>query len=219
MTNQPIKILIVEDHTIVRQGLRLLLESQPDITVVAEAENGREAILAAQKYKPDVILMDISMPDMNGLEATETIHKIHPQTKILILTMHKSDEYFFRALEVGASGYLLKKVATEELIQAVRTVAAGHAYLYPSLANRLVEDFRQRKHSSQVTSGLAALSEREKEVFLLLAQGKTNQQIADELVISPSTVQTYRTRIMEKLSLESTVDLIRYAIRHGLIEP
>ncbi len=213
-----IRVLLAEDHTIVREGLRLLLESQPDITVVGEAGSGREAVSLAQQHHPDVVIMDLHMPDLNGLEATRLIRDLLPDVQVLVLTMYESDEYFFQAIEAGAAGYVLKKAATDDLVRAVRAVAQGDAFLYPSMARRLLEDYRQRKQPLP-TSGLAALSEREREVFMLLAQGLTNQQIAEKLVISPSTVQTHRAHIMEKLGLKTTADLIRYAIRHGLIEP
>ncbi len=213
-----IRVLLAEDHTIVREGLRLLLESQSDITVVGEAGSGREAVSLAQQHHPDVVIMDLHMPDLNGLEATRLIRDLLPDVQVLVLTMYESDEYFFQAIEAGAAGYVLKKAATDDLVRAVRAVAQGDAFLYPSMARRLLEDYRQRKQPLP-TSGLAALSEREREVFMLLAQGLTNQQIAEKLVISPSTVQTHRAHIMEKLGLKTTADLIRYAIRHGLIEP
>lgn len=214
----PIRVLLAEDHTIVREGLRLLLESQPDITVVAEAGSGQEAVRLAQAHHPDVIIMDLHMPEMNGLEATRVVRSLLPDVQVLVLTMYESDEYFFQAVEAGASGYVLKKAASDDLVRAVRAVAQGEAFLYPSVARRLLEDYRQRKQPV-APSGLAALSEREREVFLLIAQGLTNQQIAEKLVISPSTVQTHRSHIMEKLGLKTTADLIRYAIRYGLIEP
>ncbi len=215
----PIRVLLAEDHTIVREGLRLLLESQPDIEVVAEAGSGREAVHLAQEHRPDVVIIDLRMPEMNGLEATRLIRELVPETQVLVLTMYESDEYFFQAIEAGAAGYVLKKAATEELVQAVRAVAQGEAFLHPSMARRLLEEYWQRKQPAASVSGLAALSDREREVFMLLAQGLTNQQIAEKLVISPSTVQTHRAHIMEKLGLQTIADLIRYAIRCGLIEP
>ncbi len=214
----PIRVLLAEDHTIVREGLRMLLDAQPDIEVVAEAENGRAAVQLAREHHPDVAILDISMPELNGLEATRMIRNVSPRTQVLILTMHESDEYFFQAVDAGAAGYVLKKVAAEDLVRAVRAVAQGDAFLYPSVARRLLERYRRERAAPSAT-GFESLSEREREVFMLLAQGLTNQQIAEKLVLSPSTVQTYRARIMEKLGFHNIADLIRYAIRHGLIEP
>lgn len=214
-----IRVLLVEDHTIVREGLRLLLSREPDITVVAEAANGRQAVTAVGKHRPDIVIMDISMPDMDGLEATRIIRAEHPAVQVLILTMHESDEFFFRALEAGAAGYIVKKAAMDDLVSGVRDVARGDAVLYPSMAKKLIRDYVSHVQEAPEAEGYPSLSDREREVFFLLAKGLTNQQIADQLVISPSTVQTHRSRIMQKLGLQVRADLVRYAIRHGLIEP
>ena len=213
----PIRILLAEDHRIVRDGLRMLLQSEPDLVVVAEAENGREAVARAKETHPDVAVLDISMPEMSGLEATRLIKAESPQTQILILTMHESDEYFFRALEAGASGYVLKKAATQDLIDAARAVARGEAFLYPSVAKKLIGDYVRRAESGTEQSGYATLSEREREVLLLLAQGVSNQEIADRLAITSSTLQTHRAHVLEKLGLRTTADLIKYAVQHGLV--
>ncbi len=214
-----IRVLLAEDHTIVREGLRLLLSREPDITVVAEAANGQQSVTAARKHLPDIVIMDISMPDMDGLEATRIIRAEHPAVQVLILTMHESDEFFFRALEAGAAGYIVKKAAMDDLVSGVRNVARGGAVLYPSMAKKLIRDYVSHVREAPEAEGYASLSDREREVFFLLAKGLTNQQIADQLVISPSTVQTHRSRIMQKLGLQVRADLVRYAIRHGLIEP
>jgi len=214
-----IRVLLAEDHTIVREGLRLLLSSQPDITVVAEVNNGHQAVAAVREKHPDIVIMDISMPDMGGLEATRIIHREHPDVRVLILTMHESDEYFFQALDAGAAGYLVKKAATDDLVSGVRAVARGESVLYPSVAKKLIQDYLSHARESHKEEGYESLSDREREVFFLLAKGLTNQQVAGHLVISPSTVQTHRGHIMEKLGLQSRADLIRYAFRHGLIEP
>ena len=214
----PIRVLIAEDHSIVRDGLRMLLQSEPDFVVVAEAANGREAIARAKESLPDVAILDISMPDLNGLDATRLLKIESPQTQVLILTMHESDEYFFRALQAGAAGYVLKKAATQDLLAAVRAVARGEAFLYPSVAKKLIGDYLNRVQTDATPSDYARLSDREREVLILIAEGVSNQQIAERLVISVSTVQTHRAHILEKLGLQTTADIVKYAVQHGLIE-
>jgi DNA-binding NarL/FixJ family response regulator len=215
-----IRVLLAEDHSVVREGLRLLLNAQPDIEVVSEATTGREAVVLARDGCADVAVLDISMPDLDGIQAASRIRAECPQTQILILTMHESDVYFFRALEAGAAGYVLKKAASEELINAVRAVARGEAFFYPSLARKLLDSYLGHASLEPPSGppGYEGLSDREREIMFLLVRGLSNQQIAEELVISPSTVQTHRTHILQKLELENTIDLVRYAIRHGLIE-
>jgi len=217
----PIRVLLAEDHNVVREGLRLLLNAQPDIRVVGEATNGRQAVALAREHCADVAVLDISMPELDGLQAATLIRAECPECQVLILTMHESDAYFFRAVEAGAAGYLLKKAASEDLISAVRAVAQGEAFFYPSMARKLLE--RYLKHDSvrqpAGPAGYEELSDREREVMFLLVRGLSNQEIAERLVISPSTVQTHRAHILQKLELETTIDLVRYAIRHGLIEP
>ncbi|MEJ2600315.1 MAG: response regulator transcription factor [Anaerolineales bacterium] len=212
-----INILIAEDHRIVRDGLRMLLQSEPDFVIVAEAENGREAIARTKETRPDLAILDISMPDLSGLEATRMIKTESPQTQVLILTMHESDEYFFRALQAGASGYVLKKAATQDLIAAARAVARGEAFLYPSVAKKLIGDYVRRVQPGTEEGGYTSLSDREREVLMLLAQGLSNREIAERLVISQSTLQTHRSHILEKLGLRTTADLIKYAVKHGLV--
>jgi DNA-binding NarL/FixJ family response regulator len=215
-----IRVLLAEDHNVVREGLRLLLNAQPDIDVVGEATGGRQAVTLAHEACPDVAVLDISMPDLDGLQAARLIRAECPQAKVLILTMHESDAYFFRAVEAGAAGYLLKKAASEDLISAVRAVAQGEAFFYPSMARKLLDGYLRHDGPppSSASSGYAELSDREREVMFLLVRGLSNQEIADRLVISTSTVQTHRTHILQKLEVENTIDLVRYAIRHGLIE-
>ncbi len=212
-----IHILIAEDHRIVRDGLRMLLQSEPDFEVVAEAETGREAVARAKEHHPDLAILDISMPDLSGLDATKLIKTESPQTQVLILTMHESDEYFFRALQAGASGYVLKKAATQDLIAAARSVAHGEAFLYPSVAKKLIGDYVNRHQAGTEEGGYASLSERERGVLLLLAEGLSNQEIADRLSITQSTLQTHRAHILDKLGLRTTADLIKYAVQHGLV--
>lgn len=216
----PIHVLLAEDHNVVRDGLRLLLNAQPDIEVTAEATTGREAVVLARESCPDVVVLDISMPDLDGIQAAGLIRVECPQTQVLILTMHESDAYFFRALQAGAAGYVLKKAASEDLINAVRAVAKGEAFFYPSVARKLLDDYLGQGSILPVgPPGYEELSEREREIMFLIVRGLSNQEIAEKLVISPSTVQTHRTHILQKLGLETTIDLVRYAIRHGLIEP
>jgi DNA-binding NarL/FixJ family response regulator len=217
----PIRVLLAEDHNVVREGLRLLLDAQPDIEIVGEATTGREAVVLARSGCADVAVLDISMPDLDGVQAASMIRAECPQTQVLILTMHESDAYFFHALEAGAAGYVLKKAAGEDLINAVRAVARGEAFFYPSLARKLLDSYLgdAKSKTSVGPPGYEELSDREREIMFLIVRGLSNQEIAEKLVISPSTVQTHRTHILQKLDLETTVDLVRYAIRHGLIEP
>ena len=214
----PIRVLIAEDHSIVRDGLRMLLQSEPDFVVVAEAANGREAITRAKESLPDVAILDISMPDLNGLDATRLLKIESPQTQVLILTMHESDEYFFRALQAGAAGYVLKKAATQDLLAAVRAGARGAAILYTTGAKKMICDYLNSVQTDATPSDYARLSDREREVLILIAEGVSNQQIAERLVISVSTVQTHRAHILEKLGLQTTADIVKYAVQHGLIE-
>ena len=198
-----------------RSGLRLLLEAEPDIEVVGEAFNGREAIEKAEVFQPDVILMDITMPDLDGLEATSTIKKRWPYIQVIALTMHRSDEYFFEMLKIGASGYLLKGAETGELMDAVRTVAGGDVYLYPSMTRKLVQGYLQQLESEE--SRINPLTAREREILLLLVEGYSNNEIADKLVLSASTVHTHRGNIMKKLNLSSRHELMQYARQNGLV--
>lgn len=210
-----LRVLIADDHTIVRSGVHLLLEGEADIEVVGEALNGREALQQAEKLKPDLILMDISMPEMDGLEATRQVKTRWPNIQVLILTMHRSDEYFFEALKSGASGYILKAADTDELVNAVRAVGKGEVFLYPSMAKKLLEDYlRGLENHNQIDT---LLSEREIEIMRLLVEGYSNKEIAAELVISLSTVHTHRGNLMRKLGLSSQRELVQYARQHGLI--
>lgn len=213
-----IRLLMVEDHEIVRAGLRMLLQTQPDIEIVAEASNGREAVARARELQPDVVLMDISLPDMDGFQATQHIKRALPQTAVLALTMHESDEYFFRMLQAGASGYVPKKAAPTDLVSAIRTVREGGVFLYPSLAKSLVQDYLGRARPADEHAALDGLTEREQTVLTLIADGLTNQEIAEQLSISVKTVERHRANIMSKLNLHSRTELVKYAIRKGLIE-
>jgi len=214
-----IHVLVADDHTIVREGVSLLLQSEPDFEVVGEARNGREAVDKTLQLRPDVVLMDIAMPEINGLDATKQIKAARSEAHVLVLTVHESDEYFFQALQAGASGYVLKGATSAELVAAVRAVYSGGIYLHPTVAEKLVADYLKRD-SSQTSQHdrYGSLTPREKEVLILIAEGATNQEIASKLVLSTSTVQTHRANIMEKLNLHNRAELIKYAIRQGLIQ-
>ncbi len=212
-----IRVLIVDDHVIVREGLHALLEAQPDIEVVGEATDGEEAVNKTREVQPDIVLMDITMPGMNGLEATRHIRQHSPDVKILVLTMHEGDEYFFKMLDAGASGYFIKGGSSSELITALRVVWSGDVFLYPTMAKKLLSDYLQRVRTGQDKESYDGLTNREREILKLIAEGHTNQKIADLLVIGLATVQTHRAHIMAKLGLRSPTELIKYAIRRGFI--
>lgn len=211
--------MLVDDHAIVRAGLRMLLEAQADIEIVGEVEEGRVAIARAREWLPDVVLMDISLPDIDGFEATRQIKHALPNVAILALTMHESDEYFFKMLQAGASGYVPKKAAPTDLVSAIRVVHAGGTFLYPSVAKALVHDYLNRvAEGGGERENYDGLTEREQEVLKLIADGLSNQEIADSLTISVKTVERHRANIMAKLNLHSRTELVKYAIRKGLIE-
>ena len=214
---EKIRIAIADDHALVREGFRSLLEAQPDIEVVGEAANGEEAVTMARDLQPDIILMDITMPRLDGLEATYQIKKLYPQVKILVLTMHEGDEFFFKFLDAGASGYFVKGGSSRELLWALKTVAQGEVFLYPSMATKLLTDYLQRVNEGNGKEVYDALSGRQKEILQLFAKGHTNQEIADILFLSISTVQTHRARIMAKLGFHRPVELFRYAAKRGFV--
>jgi two-component system response regulator NreC len=215
------RLLLVDDHAVVRGGLKMLLAADPEIEIVGEAETGAQGAQLADKLRPDVILMDISMPDMNGIEATRRIKAEHPEIAVLALTMHEDDQYFYEMLSAGASGYVPKRAAPNDLISAIHAIRGGGMFLFPTLARTLVQDFLQRREHGApavVREGLDDLTEREREVLTLIAEGRSNQEIADALVISIKTVNRHRENIMAKLNLHTRVELVRYAIEKGLIE-
>jgi len=212
------RLVLVDDHAIVRAGLRMLLEAHPDMEIIGECENGQDAIRRALELKPDVILMDVGLPDIPGYDATRAIKKELPAVIILALTMHESDEYFFEMLNAGASGYVPKKAAPTELVNAIRVVYAGGVYLYPSLAKTLVQDYLTRAEQDNDAGAFDGLTERERQVLTLIADGLSNQQVADKLVISVKTVERHRANILAKLGLHSRTELVKYAIRKGLIQ-
>jgi len=215
----PIRILLVDDHAVVRAGLRMLLGADPELQIVGEAENGAQALRLTDELAPDVVLMDISMPDMNGIEATRKIKEQAPNVVVLALTMHEDDQYFFEMLAAGASGYVPKRAAPNDLLSAIHAVHNGGVFLFPSVARVLVQDYVQRAaRAGAAGHSFDVLTEREREVLALIAQGLSNQEIADQLVISAKTVNRHRENIMAKLNLHSRVELVRYAIEKGLID-
>src|SRR5579859_5522864 len=231
-TTETIRVVLADDHDILRQGLKLLLEAQPDIRVVGEARTGIEAIEQVNRLTPEIVVMDISMAQMDGLEACHQIRSQQSATQVLILTMHESEEYFLQALRMGATGYIVKKAAPAELCTAVRTIAQGGAFLYPRLAKALIRAYlthqepassasseASRVGSPPLNRALDVLTPREMEVLKLVAEGRTNQEIADQLVLSIKTVQAHRANVMEKLGLHDITQLVRFAVHHELIPP
>lgn len=214
--SEKIRVLLADDHAVLRAGLRALLNAEGDMEVVGEAATGHEAVEKAQTLKPDVVVMDISMPEMDGLEAARTIRELGLACHIVMLTVHGEEEYLFQTLQAGSSGYVLKSSADTELMEAIRKAARGEVFLYPAAVKRLLGEYLKggRGGRPQEAEGLTA---REREVLKLTAEGFTNQEIAEKLVISPKTVDTYRQRIMEKLNLHHRSELVRYALRKGLL--
>jgi DNA-binding NarL/FixJ family response regulator len=208
-----IRVLIVDDHAIMRDGIRALLSVNDDIEVIGEASEGREAIKKMEQLKPDVIVMDIAMPGMDGMEATRQMVKGNPGVKVLILTQHDNKEYIISAIKAGAAGFVPKRALGSELVSAIRAVSRGDSVLYPSVASTLIEDYRKRSELDPYDR----LTAREREVFKLIAEGHTSQEIADMLVISLKTVLGHRTKVMEKLDIHNRTELIKYAMRKGLI--
>jgi two-component system, NarL family, response regulator NreC len=214
-----IRLLLVDDHQVVRSGLRMLLGNESDVEIVGDAGTAREALEAVKQLKPNVVLMDIGLPDLSGIDATREIKRTSPEVAVVALTIHEDEEYFFKMLEAGAGGYVPKRAAPEELLTAIRAAAAGEVYLYPSLAKLLVKDYLAQEHPSDGSNALDGLTEREQEVLRYLAEGVSNDEIAAALVISTKTVARHRENIMQKLGLHSRAELVRYAIRKGIIKP
>jgi two-component system response regulator NreC len=213
-----IRVLVVDDHTLVRQGIVGLLGSQPDIEVVGQANSGAEAVTLVGELQPDVVLMDITMPGIGGLEATRAVRERSPKAQVVILTIHDREDYLFQALRAGAAGYVLKGADVGDLLSAVRAAHRGDVYLFPAATKRLVADYVRRAGSGQDREVWDGLTDREREILTLIAQGMTTPDIARSLFLSPHTVQSHRDHIMTKLGLHSKAALIRYAISRGLIE-
>ena len=214
-----IRILIADDHAVVRAGLHMLLDAAGDIDVVGEAEDGRETLKKTEDLSPDVVLMDIAMPGLNGLEATKEIKRKYAKVKVLILTMYENEQYVSEMLRVGASGYILKTAAATDLISGIRAVHQGDVYLYPSIARKLVEEYLEGVKEGRERKSYDSLTQREKEILQLIAEGKTNKEIATMLFISLPTVRSHRAHLMEKINVHDRSELVRYAIRKGLISP
>ena len=212
-TMKKIRILLADDHAVVRQGFKMILAAQADMEIVAEAGNGRDAVEAAQRLRPDVVVMDVAMPELNGIEATRRIVEASPHTRVLALSMHKDSVYVREILRAGARGYLLKDAPAGDLVSAVRAVAGGEGYLSPGVSNAVLDDYRRH-----VTNPIDLLTSREREVLQMLAEGKTNKEIAGVLQLSVYTVDAHRGRIMEKLNLHSINELVRFAVRNGMID-
>lgn len=212
-----IKLLLVDDHEVIRTGLRMLLASQPDLVIVGEAASGLQAIEAAVECQPDVVVMDITLPDISGIEATRRLKEKFPGIAVVALTIHEDEQYFFEMLQAGAMGYVPKRAAPDDLITAIRAAKANEIYIYPSLAKALVNDFLGRSTQEVDHSSFDGLTQREEEVLGLLAEGLSNDEIGDKLSISRHTVARHRENLMRKLGLHSRSELVKYAIRKGLI--
>lgn len=208
-----IRILLADDHPVVRQGFKLILDEQPDMEIVGEAGNGREALALAESLKPDVVVMDVAMPELNGIEATRRMADAAPHARVVALSMHKDSVYVREILRAGARGYLLKDSVAADLVSAVRSVARGEGYISPAVSNAVLDDYRRH-----VTNPIDTLTSREREVLQMLAEGKTNKEIAGILNLSVYTVDAHRGRIMEKLNLHSINEMVRFAVRNGLID-
>jgi two-component system response regulator NreC len=213
-----IRIILVDDHFVVRSGLRMLLESEQDVEILGEAGTAKEAMQVIAALRPDVVLMDIGLPDMTGIDATREIKSRHPETAIVALTIHEDEEYFFKMLEAGASGYVPKRAAPQELLTAIRAAANGEVYLFPSMAKLLVRDYLAHEQPAKPRPELDGLTTREQEVLTYLAEGAGNDEIGEALGISPKTVARHRENIMNKLNLHTRTELVKYAIRKGIIQ-
>jgi len=218
VTDRDVTIILADDHTIVRQGLAMLLEGEPGFNVVGEAGNGREVVSKVEKLKPDVVIMDISMPMLNGIEATRQIKKAMPQTKVIILSMHCHDRYIRELFSLGVSGYLLKDSTGSDIIKAIQAAMNGDTYMSPPVSRLIIEDYVSTKKKSFREDLYSTLSNREREVFQMIAEGHSTREISDILCISPSTVKTHRSKIMDKLRIENISQLVQFAIRIGIVD-
>ena len=212
-----IRVLVADDHAIIREGLRVMLGNQPDMDVVAVATNGREAIRLVDEHEPNVAVVDISMPELNGIESIQQMMPRHPHLQVVVLSIHETKPYVYRALKAGARGYLVKETAGVEVVDAVRAVYRGERYLSQSIADLLTNASFQNLESPMEVRPLEMLSSREREILQLVAEGKTSQEIAERLSISPKTVDTYRSRLMHKIGVEDVAGLVKFAIQHGVI--
>ena len=217
---KPIRILLADDHTLVRAGIRSLLEQAPNVEVVAEANDGRDALRLIHEHQPDIVFMDVTMQGLNGLDATAQITKTCPGVQVIMLSMHKNEEYVSQALRVGAAGYLLKDAATTELELAVQAVARGETYLSPAVSKHVVDRYLQRvNNTTERASGPTRLTVRQREILQLIAEGHTTKQIAGLLHLSTKTVETHRSQLMDRLGIRHIAGLVRYAVRVGLVPP
>lgn len=216
-----ISVLLADDHAVLRDGLRMLLEVHSDINVVADVANGRDAVSKTAQLSPDVVVMDIAMPQLNGIEATRQIHEIRPSTEVIILSIYSTNEHIFRAFQAGARGYLLKEVAGAEVVNAVRAVKAGQRYLSQKISDKVVDEYMCQYSTIEDRSPMASLSPREREILQLVAEGKSSAQIGNALHLSAKTIETYRSRLMNKLDVSDIPSLVKFAIQHGLtpLEP
>jgi DNA-binding NarL/FixJ family response regulator len=212
-----IRIFLADDHGLVRAGLRLLLETQPDLSVIGEAADGRQAVYEVARLRPDIAVLDITMPALNGIEALRRIRTECPGVGIIILSMHNTHQHIYRALKAGARGYVLKEAAGDELIEAIRTVYAGGRHLSPKISDELIEDYLAQHGPGEMENPIERLSSREREILQLVAEGKTSLVIANLLALSPKTVETYRSRLMQKLALNDLASLVKFAIQQGLV--
>jgi DNA-binding NarL/FixJ family response regulator len=214
-----IRILLADDHTMIRSGIATLLQSIKEFSIVGEAEDGEDAVQKTSELRPTVVVIDLSMPKLSGIEATRIIKKRYPETNVLVLTMHENEEYVYQILKSGASGYVLKSAGKDELAEAIRAVAKGERFFSPRISQLMAEGYVKRveKGGADAPKGDVPLTRREREILALVANGLTNQQIADQLFISPRTVDTHRTNIMQKLDIHDLANLVRYAIEHGII--
>lgn len=212
-----IRVLLGDDHTLMRQGLRKILEERPEWQVVGEVGDGREAVRKCVELKPDVAVLDVAMPLLNGIDATQQIVRKVPETKVLVLSMYSDEAYVTRALQAGATGYMLKDSAGKDLLKGIASVAAGQAYFSPAIARLMLDDYVRRVSGAGVVDRYETLSEREREIFQLIAEARTNKEVAELLEISPATVETHRARILQKLDIHNTAELVLYAVRRGVI--
>jgi two-component system response regulator NreC len=212
-----LRLLLGDDHTLVRQGMRKILEERPDWEVVAEVGDGREAIRQAVALRPDVAIIDVGMPLLNGIDATQQIVKRAPETRVLVLSMHSDEAYVTRALQAGATGYMLKDSAGNDLLKGVESVANRQAFFSPAIARLMLDDYVRRVSGTGVADRYETLSAREREIFQLIAEARTNKEVAELLEISPATVETHRARILQKLDIHNTAELVLYAVRRGVI--